>query len=479
MALKLIATTTSLSKQGDVLILPVWEEGGPLVSFPSLDPLKEKDFVGKVGKTMLFFHNGQRILLTGLGKQEECNAAKVRLAFAAAVKRCVDMPWKTALFETFPKEMPGALALFRAAVEGVRLSAYSFDRYKQKKPTLFTEGIFKTPLAEAKEILRHTTLLFSGVDFARDAVNTNADEMSPNGFVVAIQKLAKECNFECRILRMKELEKEGLHLIQTVGRAAAEEPALAILTYKGGGKKTLALVGKGLTYDTGGLSLKQTESMLTMKDDMAGGAAVLGTLKALHALKAPVNVVALVGIAENAIDAKSYKVGDVYPSYLGKSVEIVNTDAEGRLVLADCLAYGIKHYKPDILVNIATLTGAMGISLGTERCGYFANHEPLAEALEKAAISSGEKIWRMPLDEEYAEALTSEIADIKHCGDRFAGSIVAAKFLEAFVDKGQPWAHLDIASVAFHSKPKGVFRSQATGFGVRLLTELCLQYAAS
>jgi leucyl aminopeptidase len=275
------------------------------------------------------------------------------------------------------------------------------------------------------------------------------------------------------ILRKKELEKEQLGLLLAVNRGSHRDPALILLEYRGNptSKELIGIVGKGITYDTGGLNLKPTGSMETMKCDMAGAAAVLGIIRTAASLKMKVNLVGVVATTENAIGPESYKPGDVYRSYSGKMVEITNTDAEGRLVLADALSYLQAKYHPTEMVDLATLTGGVVVALGEEVTGFFANEETLAKALFQAGEKTHERLWRLPLYSEYRELLKSTIADIKNSGPRKASPIQAGIFLKEFVSEKIPWAHLDIAGTAYLEKPKGYNPTHATGVGVRLLIE--------
>ncbi|MFV0339526.1 MAG: leucyl aminopeptidase family protein, partial [Parachlamydiaceae bacterium] len=309
---------------------------------------------------------------------------------------------------------------------------------------------------------------------ARDMVNGNADEVNPDYLADWTKNLSKKnSKIKTTILDKKALQKEGLGLLLAVGRASPRDPCLIVAEYQGNPKskdKTL-LVGKGVTYDTGGLNLKPTGSMETMKCDLGGAACVLSTLAVASRLNLKVNLVVIVPATENSIASESYKPGDVYTSYAGKTVEITNTDAEGRLILADALAYGIAHYKPTRIVDLATLTGAIEIALGNECSGLFSNNDALADALIRSGSETFERLWRMPLHDEYKDALKSDIADMKNHGGRSGGSITAAQFLHEFVGK-TPWAHIDIAGTAYINEAKRYQPRYGTGVGVRLLIDL-------
>jgi leucyl aminopeptidase len=289
----------------------------------------------------------------------------------------------------------------------------------------------------------------------------------PTSLAESMQQYLEKLDVTVRILKGKELE--GMNLLLAVGKASDKEPCVVVMEYKGDKSNPddcTALVGKGVTYDTGGLSIKPSNYMESMKSDMSGSAVVAGVIANLAQNKVKKNVIGIVGLVENAIAGNAYKPDDILKSYSGRNVEIVNTDAEGRLVLADILSYVQEKYKPSEIIDLATLTGAIFVALGTAYAGLFANDNILAQALLDAGSYVGEELWRMPLCEKYTKALDSKVAEINHCGAHSAGagSSTAAAFLESFIEKDVKWAHLDIAGVAFD---KG--RASATGFGVRLL----------
>ncbi len=317
-------------------------------------------------------------------------------------------------------------------------------------------------------------VISEGVYYARDLINSNADEVTPQYFANCARTIAKDySHVKATILDKAHIQKEGLHLLMAVNRGSNLDPAFIILQYKGDpkSKEHVVMVGKGITYDTGGLNLKPTGSMETMKCDMSGAAACLGAILAVARLKMKVNFSIVIPSTENGIDANSFKPGDVYKSYAGKTVEMTNSDAEGRLVLADALAYAIKKMEPTQLIDIATLTGAIEVALGSEASGLMSTDDKLAEALMKAGETTFERLWRMPLYDEYKERLKSDIADLKSWNGRGAGANVAATFLRAFVDEKIPWAHIDIAGTAFLQEAKKYQPKYAIGVGVRLMLE--------
>lgn len=393
------------------------------------------------------------------------------------MKRCQGKKWVSVNF-VLPKH--GKLdpqEITRAVSEGIALSSYIYDQWKSKEgKTPFY--VKKAALVGAKDskVAKKTLGILTGVNLARDLINGNALDVTPETLAAEAKKIARRfTSVKAHVLTKKELEKEKMGLLLAVGSGSQIDPALVILEYRGAPRKQdlTMVVGKGITFDTGGVNLKPTNFIEDMRADMGGGAAAIGLIQAAASIKLKANIVALVPTTENAMDALSYKPGDVYRSHSGKTVEITNTDAEGRLVLADALSYGQKRFSPDRIIDMATLTGAIVVALGEMRAGLFSNNEKLAHICEKAGDVTGERVWRMPLDPEYMSLMKSEIADIRNSGKkRAAGAITAAIFLQEFIEKKTPWIHLDIAGTAFLDSPKDYHLSQASGSGVRLLIEL-------
>jgi leucyl aminopeptidase len=479
--------------KADLIVVPFFESrrgGGPVVNLPDLDEvihpiLKAGDFEGKEGEAVLAYLSGKtekRLLLLGLGMEKSCTVETLRRSFAAAMKRCQGKKWESVNFVLPKLGKYSEDEVIRAVSEGIALSHYLYDQWKSKegkKPF----HLKKATLVGAKDlkIPKKVQGIMTGVNLARDLVNGNALDVTPETFAAEARKLAKNHpTIKATVLNKKQLEKEKMGLLLAVGSGSRIDPALVIIEYKGApaSKDLTMVVGKGVTFDTGGINLKPTNFVEDMRADMGGAAAAIGLIQAAVAIKLKANIVAIIPTTENAIDAHSYKPGDVYRSYSGKTVEIANTDAEGRLILADALAYGEKHFKPDRIIDLATLTGAIVIALGDVRAGLFSNHDRFAKQCEKAGEITGEKVWRMPLDPEYMSLIKSEVADIRNSGNkRAAGSVTAALFLQEFIQKKTPWIHLDIAGTAFLDSPKDYHFSQASGSGVRLLVELieCLE----
>jgi len=454
-------------KASDIKLFPLWEGGKPAADFAPISlALPVRDFKGKEGDTSLCFDGEERCLLVGLGKQDKANVEGLRRAYSKAVQRILTMGYKH--IEVLFPDCKQKAEFLRGIAEGIALSNYQFS-YKSEKPNPLIETV--TIVGASKSALTDEILIVAeGVHFVRNLVNSNADDKIEK-LIASAEKLHPEVT--TTVFDKKFLVKEKMGLILAVNRASSKEPVLLKSSYRGNpkAKDHIVLVGKGITYDTGGLSLKPTDNMLSMKSDMSGAATVLAAVKTAAALGLKVNVTALAPLTENCIGSKSYKLGDVYTSYFGKTVEINNTDAEGRLVLADALSYAAKHLKPTFMVDLATLTGACVIALGEEIAGFFTPDDNLAEALLHASQLTDELLWRLPLHDEYKKHLKSEIADMVNAGPRWAGSITAALFLKEFT-QDIPWAHIDIAGPAFLSKPQFYCSSSATGYGVRLLVEL-------
>jgi leucyl aminopeptidase len=314
------------------------------------------------------------------------------------------------------------------------------------------------------------------VVLARDLVNEPANVLFPEEFARRAAEL-KKLGVAVEVLDVAAMRKLGMHALLGVGQGSEHESRCVIMRWNGGkkGVEPVAFIGKGVCFDTGGISIKPAGGMEDMKGDMAGAACVVGLMQALAARKAKVNVVGAIGIVENMPDGKAQRPGDIVTTMSGQTIEIINTDAEGRLVLADVLHYVNKRFKPKFMVDLATLTGAIIIALGHEHAGLFCNDEKLAERLIKAGQATGERVWRMPLGPEYDKKIDSKFADMKNTGGRDAGSITAAQLLLRFVDK-TPWAHLDIAGTGMGSPQNDINKSWASGFGVRLLDRLVAEH---
>ena len=483
-------TTVSNSAKratADLTILPFFKEGESLCPSPSVPDLKEEiaavlesgDFDGKKGTTLLIYLKGKpekRLLFLGMGQKNQANLETLRRSFASAIRYCRKKKWAmvNAFLPKLRKWSPEQVT--RGVVEGIALSSYLFEEWKSEsnQSPFYIESVTLIGVA-SKKIVEKVVNVTQGVNLARDLVNRNALDITPQTLAEKARQLSRQYpSIKTQVLGKRQLEKEGMGLLLAVGSGSQFDPALIIVEYRNApvSKGVTMLVGKGVTFDTGGLNLKPTKFIEDMRSDMGGAASVLGTIQAAAANRLKTNIVGVIPTAENAIGSKSYRPGDVYRSFSQKSVEITNTDAEGRLILADAISYGQKKFSPDRIIDLATLTGAVVVSLGSVRAGLFSNDDKLAKLIEKAGEESGERVWRLPLDEEYCALLASEIADICNASkNRYAGAITAALFLKEFVQPDTSWVHLDIAGTAFLDRPEHYHLTLATGAGVRLVSQ--------
>jgi len=442
-------------------------------------------FSGKAGQILELVApagmKASRILLAGLGKPEKLDAPAAERLAAKVVGRLFTSGEKavTFLIEA-PKDakITGAALAARLAM-GARLRSYTFNAYRTKQrdehePTLKTIVVGTTNPSAAERAFAPFRAVADGVFFARDLVNEPPNMLSPAEFAERVKSLTK-LGVRVRVLGEKEIKKLGMGALLGVGQGSDRESQLVVMQWNGAKRAEappVALVGKGVCFDSGGLSLKTGAGMMGMKGDMGGAAAVVGTMQALAMRKARANVVGVVGLVENMPDGKAQRPDDVVKSMSGQTIEVLNTDAEGRLVLADALWYAQSQFKPKCVIDLATLTGAILVALGHEHAGLFSNDDTLAERLSQAGREEGEAVWRLPLGDAYDKVLKSKIADMKNIGGPQAGSITAAQFLQRFVDK-TPWAHLDIAGVAWQDgEHKELAPSWATGWGVRTLNRV-------
>ena len=443
----------------------------------------------------------ERVAIIGLGPRSRFTPDRVRRAAAIACRSLRKAGAQRVGLALAGAESGVNLAqAARAATEGALLGLYRFDRYKSKKRErsiasgeIGANGL--TPLTgdSGKQIdvltilgrgrepalraaVERGVILAEATNFARDLGNEPPNVLTPTEFAERARKMAEEVGLESEIFGPDRMRELGMGALLGVAQGSAEEPRFIILRYRGGGAEPgMALVGKGITFDSGGISIKPAADMDAMKMDMCGGAAVVGAMMALARLKPAINVTGIVPTTENMPGGKAFRPGDILRAANGKTIEILNTDAEGRLILADGLSYARQQgYSP--LIDAATLTGAIVVSLGHVRAGLFSNDETLTRAIQAAAEAAGEKVWPMPMDSEYDALIRSDIADVKQMGGRAGGAIAAAKVIGNFVDD-TPWAHLDIAGVNARDKRELDGDKGATGFGVRLFVELATQLA--
>ena len=414
--------------------------------------------------------SAKRALLVGAGKADSRDDRALERVGATVYKAQANSGFKSLALVAGSADDAARLGL------GAKLAAYRFDDYRTKlkdedKPSLSTFSLVTEDTKAAKAAFKPLDAGADGTYLARDLVNMPPNDLYPGSYAEKIETLA-EHGLEIEVLGEKELSKLGMNSMLGVGQGSVKESKLAIMRWNGGKKDEapVALVGKGVCFDTGGISLKPGAGMEDMRGDMGGSAAVVGAMLALAKRKAKANVVGLVGLVENMPDGDAIRPGDILKSASGQTIEVQNTDAEGRLVLCDVLWYTQEHYKPKAIVDLATLTGAIVIGLGHHHAGLFTNDDSLASQLTDAGLAEGERVWRLPLGPEYDRLLKSKFADMRNIGGRAAGSITAAQFLKRFINEGQVWAHLDIAGVAWVEGQKApTDPSWASGFGPRLL----------
>ena len=414
--------------------------------------------------------DSRRAVLMGGGKPKKRDARILESIGANLVKSQAKSGFKSLAVHVGSAEDAARVAL------GAKLAAYQFDTYftKQKpdqKPSLTSVTVVVDDAKAAKAAYAPLDAAAEGTMLARDLVNMPPNDLYPASFAAKLKDLS-EFGVEVEILGERDMAKLGMNALLGVGQGSRKESQLGIMKWNGGkpGEDPVILIGKGVCFDTGGVSLKPGPGMEDMRGDMGGAAAVTGAMRALAERKAKVNVVGLVGLVENMPDGDAIRPGDILKSANGQTIEVQNTDAEGRLVLCDVLWYAQEHFKPKAMVDLATLTGAIVISLGHHHAGLFTGSDDLADELSKAGLTEGERVWRLPMGPEYDSLLKSKFADMRNIGGRAAGSITAAQFLKRFVKDGVKWAHLDIAGVAWVEGEKAALDvSWASGFGPRLL----------
>ena len=442
-------------------------------------------FKGKNGATLDILApqglKAKRLIVVGAGKLAELKEKDfLKLGGTVAGKLRAGTKTVTIVAELPKVTMSADQAAAIAA--GIRLRAYTFDRYKTKKKDgeetalRASVSIAVDDVAAARKAFAPNAHLVEGVITARDLVNEPPNVLFPVEFARRAAQLRK-LGVVVDVLDVNAMKKLGMGALLGVAQGSTQPGRTVIMRWNGGkkGDQPVAFIGKGVCFDTGGISIKGASGMEDMKGDMGGAACVVGLMQALAARKARVNAVGAIGVVENMPDGNAQRPGDIVTSMSGQTIEIINTDAEGRLVLADVLWHVAKKFKPKFMVDLATLTGAILVALGTEYAGMFSNNDELAERLSKVGLETGERVWRMPLGPEYDKQIDSQFADMKNTGTRNGGSITAAQFLQRFVD-GTPWAHLDIAGTAMGAPKTEINQSWGSGYGVRLLDRLVAEY---
>lgn len=480
----------SVEVSADWLVVPVTEPV-EMSGLKSLDTalngaitrLKDLgDLTGKFASTLALRGvtglAASRLLLIGLGKPDELTAGRLDRALNTATRSISDKKDVRVAFAV-PDGAIGSISPLQfatAAVAAALTGSTGQDLFRTERNRFpFASATLACSEANSDgldDAVHRGQILGEAVNLARDLVNRPPQEITPAGFASRAATVAAECGLKCEIFDEARLEQERMRSLLAVAQGSTQPARMVIVEHRGGGdgKPWLALVGKGVTFDSGGLSLKPTDGMLTMKCDMAGAATVLGAMTAIARLKLPVNVVGYMGLVENMPGGSAFKLGDILTARNGVTIEVLNTDAEGRLVLADVLSYAVDA-GADRIIDLATLTGACVVALGEDVAGAFANDQPWCDAVLKAAKTCGEDLWQLPMWDLYDELIKGDVGDIKNTGGRWGGSITAAKFLQRFVG-GKPWVHLDIAGPAFASSNKPHREGGATGCFVRTLVEV-------
>lgn len=447
-----------------------------------------KEFSGSKGETLLLHcgaggngDNAERVLLYGLGKERSLSLAGLRQAASSVTKLLAEKQLSCFLLALTQQPVKNSSLAERvqAVAEGVLLADYHYRRYLIKEQSgqpvvLERVGLLlavQESQAEASTAVSVAEAICAGVCLARDLVNTPGNQKSPHYLALQAVAMAERVGISAKLLDKKELERQGFGALLGVAQGSEREPYLIVLEYRGStaDAKPVALIGKGVVFDAGGISLKPAEKMDEMKMDMAGGAAVLGAIFAAARMQLPINLLAVVPAVENLPSGSAIRPGDILTSLSGKTIEVLNTDAEGRLILADALTY-VGRYQPRVVIDVATLTGACLIALGNQASAVLGNHAGLIRQLIKAGERSGERLWQLPLWDEYATLIKSDFADMKNSAGRLAGTITAAAFLQQFAED-YSWAHLDIAGTAWEGVGKAGQPKGGTGFGVRVLLE--------
>lgn len=465
MEIRVVDNTQSV--ECDLLVVNLFEGETTTSNLANTYAVQQDGFKGKFGETYLLPTYGQekhrKVLVIGFGKKSEFNPNKLREVVAKSIKKAMQIESKTVAFKLDGVEFDYS----EQFTFGVKIADYAFDKYKSEKKDNHVKEVF---VEANEETVRRTEKIASAMAFTRNLANEPAQFATP----VELASIACDLGLETKIYNREECEKMGMGAFLAVGRGSAQEPKFIHMKYSvQNPKKRIAIVGKGITFDSGGLDIKPASSMLTMKDDMSGAACVLGVMSILKELNPQVEVHGIIAACENMPGCSAYKPGDILTAKNGKTIEVDNTDAEGRLTLADALCYACE-LGVDEVIDLATLTGACMVALGSQAAGIMGNNNELVKTLIKTADKSGEKYWELPMWDEYFDSLKSDIADMKNTGSRWGGASTAGVFLKKFV-KDVKWAHIDIAGTAFLDKPQKEFCKGASGAGVRTLVNYILE----
>ncbi len=440
-----------------------------------------KDNDGKLGRVSIIpvprKKPAQRILLAGLGKKEDITRDTIRAVSGKIALKARELKLKEFSIITPPSFVAEQTLAVTQIIEGVKMALFKFDKFKAEKADQSPDlTVIVSRSNKNSKTIKTAQVVADGAIFTKSIANMPPNECTPTTLANFAKTISKKNKMKCTVISKPELKKKGFGGITAVGQGSKNEPKLIIMEHKRGprNEKPIVLVGKAVTFDTGGISLKSGANMDEMKFDKCGGCTVLGIMKAVSELRLPINIIGIVPSVENMPGGESYRPGDIIKLYSGKTAEILNTDAEGRLILADALAYGEKHYSPKTIIDFATLTGACIIALGTNVAGMVSNNEKLANKIRDASKRTTEEVWELPLNQDYMDQIKSEVADMKNTGiGRAAGTITAAAFLRNAIED-TPWTHIDIAGVAWTqtaTKEKSYNPKGATGFGVRLILD--------
>ena len=439
-----------------------------------------KDLEGERGKLRVIPNPDgkvKRVLIAGLGKKDNITKDTIRFVSGKIAQKARELKLKDFAIIAPPSFVTDQVTSVSQIVEGSKMSLYKFDRFKSEKSKNSPDLTIVIPKSKKiTQAIRTSEIIADGAIFTKSIANLPPNECTPTTLADFAKTISKKSKMKCSIISKSELKKNGFGGITAVGQGSKNEPKLIILEHIHGPKneKPIVLVGKAVTFDTGGISLKPGEKMDEMKFDKCGGCTVLGIMKTVSELNLPINVVGIVPSVENMPGGESYRPGDIIKLYSGKTAEILNTDAEGRLILSDALSYGERKYSPKVIIDFATLTGACIIALGTNVAGIVSNDESLTKKIKESSERTSEEIWELPLNDDYMNMIKSDVADMKNMGiGRAAGTITAAAFLRNAIGN-TPWIHFDIAGVAWTqvaTKDKPYNPKGATGFGVRLITD--------
>lgn len=483
-----IKLESSSKKKTELLCGFVLEETDKVLGLPKYDTKTTssinqsvKDNGGKLGNLTVIPVSGkkpaQRILLAGIGKKDKITNDTIRNVSGKIALKARELKLKEFTIVAPPSYVKEVTSSVSQIVEGAKMALYKFDKFKAEKEVIVPNlTIVSSKSTKITKALKYSEIIADGAIFTKSIANLPPNECTPSTLASFARTISNKNKMKCKIISKSELKKNGFGGITAVGQGSKNEPKLIIMEHNHGpkNKKPIVLVGKAVTFDTGGISLKPGANMDEMKFDKCGGCTVLGIMKAVSELKLPINVIGIIPSVENMPDGESYRPGDIIKLYNGKTAEILNTDAEGRLILADALAYGEKHYSPQAIIDFATLTGACIIALGTNVAGMVSSDEKLAGKILGSSKRTAEEIWELPLNQDYMDMIKSDVADMKNMGiGRAAGTITAAAFLRNAIEK-TPWVHLDIAGVAWTqtaTKEKSYNPKGATGFGVRLILD--------